>query len=221
MKKSAQKCFLLAGVFLFLFLLLTLLVMKVDVQPIGPQNSAVGLATINGAVFETCGSNPIWYTLSEVLGIVALLCAAGFGCLGIWQWITRKSLKNVDKSLFILAGFYVAVALVYALFEIVVINYRPVLEAGILEASYPSSHTVLVCCIMLTTALQLQERLKNKILRMVLQSLCCLVLLFTALGRIFSGVHWYTDVLAAVLISAALVFAYLGAVRQFCNRARK
>lgn len=214
MKKSAKKCFLLAGVFLFLFLLLTLLVMKVDVQPIGPQNSEVGLATINGAIFEVCGSNPIWYTISEGLGIIALLCVAGFGCLGVWQWISRKSLKKVDKSLFVLAGFYVAVAVVYVLFEVIVINYRPILVDGVLEASYPSSHTVLVCSIMLTTALQLQQRLKNKPLRAILQVLCCLIIVLTALGRILAGVHWYTDVVAALLISGVLVFAYLGTLRQ-------
>ncbi len=221
MKKSAKKCFLLAGVFLFLFLLLTLLVMKVDVQPIGPQNSEVGLATLNGAVFELCGSNPIWYTISEGLGIISLLCAAGFGCLGIWQWISRKSLKKVDKSLFVLAGFYVAVAVIYVLFEVVIINCRPILVDGVLEASYPSSHTILVCSIMLTTALQLQQRLRNKPIRTVLQVLCCLIIVLTALGRILAGVHWYTDVFAAILISAALVFSYLGAIRQFCRKPKK
>ncbi len=214
MKKSAKKCFLLAGVFLFLFLLLTLLVMKVDVQPIGPQNSEVGLASLNGAIFETCGSNPIWYTISEALGIIALLCIAGFGCLGVWQLISRKSLKEVDKSLFVLAGFYALVAFVYVLFEVIVINYRPILEDGVLEASYPSSHTILVCCIMLTTALQLQVRIRPKALRMGLQGVCLLVMVLTAIGRILAGVHWYTDVVAAILISGALVFAYVGTLRQ-------
>ena len=214
MKKSAKKAFLLAGVFLFLFLLLTFLVMKVDVQPIGPQNSEVGLATINGAIFEVCGSNPLWYTISEALGIVALLCIAGFGCLGAWQLISRKSLKKVDKSLFVLAGFYAVVAFVYVLFEVIVINYRPILEEGILEASYPSSHTMLVCCIMLTTALQLQVRIRLKALRMGLQGACLLIMVLTAIGRILAGVHWYTDVLAAILISGVLVFAYLGTLRQ-------
>ncbi|MBO5213760.1 MAG: phosphatase PAP2 family protein [Clostridia bacterium] len=214
MKKSAKKCFLLAGACLFLFLLLTFLVMKVDVQPIGPQNSTVGLATINGTIFEACGSNPLWYTISEALGIVALLCIAGFGCLGAWQLISGKSLKKVDKSLFVLAGFYAVVAFVYVLFEVIVINYRPILEEGILEASYPSSHTILVCCIMLTTALQLQIRIRNNGLRLGLQGACLLITVLTAIGRILAGVHWYTDVVAALLISGVLVFAYLGVIRQ-------
>ncbi len=214
MKKSAKKCFLLAGVCLFLFLLLTFLVMKVDVQPIGPQNSTVGLATINGTIFEACGSNPLWYSISEALGVIALLCVAGFGCMGAWQLISRKSLKKVDKSLFVLAGFYILVAVVYVLFEVVVINYRPILVEGILEASYPSSHTILVCCIMLTTALQLQIRIRNNGLRLGLQGACLLITVLTAIGRILAGVHWYTDVLAAILISGVLVFAYLGTLRQ-------
>lgn len=214
MRKSARTCFLIAGVFLFLFLLLTFLVLKVDVQPIGPQNSVVGLATINGAVFEFCGCNPIWYTISEVCGMVALLCAGGFACLGVWQWISRKSLKEVDKSLYLLAAFYVLVGIVYVLFEVIVINYRPVLVDGVLEASYPSSHTILVCSIMLSTVAQLQGRIRKKAICLPLQILCCVLLTLTALGRIFAGVHWYTDVVAALLISGALVFAYLGVQRQ-------
>ena len=214
MKKSARTCFWIAGICLFLFLLLTFLVLKVDVQPIGPQNSVVGLATVNGAVFEFCGSNPIWYTISEVCGIVALLCAAGFACLGGWQWISRKSLKKVDKSLYLLAAFYVLVGIVYVLFEVLVINYRPVLVDGVLEASYPSSHTILVCSIMLSTVAQLQGRIRKKAICLPLQILCCVLLTLTAVGRILAGVHWYTDVVAALLISGALVFAYLGVQRQ-------
>ncbi len=214
MRKSARTCFLIAGVFLFLFLLLTFFVLKVDVQPIGPQNSSVGLATINSAVFEFCGSNPIWYTISEACGIVALLCAGGFACLGGWQWISRKRLKKVDKSLYLLGAFYILVGIVYVLFEVIVINYRPVLVDGVLEASYPSSHTILVCCIMLSTVAQLQGRIRKKAICLPLQILCCVLLTLTALGRILAGVHWYTDVIAAILISGALVFSYLGVQRQ-------
>ena len=197
-----------------LFLLLTFLVLKTDVQPIGPQGSSVGLATVNGAVFEFCGSNPIWYTISEICGIVALLCAGGFACLGGWQWISRKSLKQVDKSLYLLAAFYVLVGIVYVLFEIIVINCRPVLVEGVLEASYPSSHTVLVSCIMLSTAAQLQGRIRKKAICLPLQILCCVLVALTAVGRILAGVHWYTDVIAALLVSGVLIFAYLGVQRQ-------
>ncbi len=218
MKKAARKCFLLAGVFLFLFLLLTFLVMKVDVQPIGPNGSTVGLATINGAVFESCGSNPIWYTVSEGMGIVSLLVAAGFAGLALWQWISRKSLKKVDLNLYLLAALYVVMMACYVLFEIVVINCRPILMDGVLEASYPSSHTILVCVIMLSAVFQIKFRVKNRPLRFGLQAGCCVVLILTALGRILAGVHWYTDVLAAILLSGCLVFAYQGLVIQLWKK---
>ncbi len=221
MKKSAQRSFLLSGLCLFLFLLLTLLVMKVDVRPIGPQHSSVGLATVNGAVFEVCGSNPIWYTISEVFGVVSLLTAGGFAGLGIWQWFSRKSLKKVDINLYLLAGLYAVMMGFYLLFEVLVINYRPVLMEGSLEASYPSSHTMLVCVIMLSAIFQIKLRVKNRPLRWVLLGVCCAVMILTALGRILSGVHWYTDVLAGILLGGCLSFAYMGAVRQFCTKTRK
>jgi len=214
MKRRMRGSFFAAGLSLFAFLILTVLVKTVDVKPIGPLDSKVGLATINGAVFHTYGSNPIWYTLSEILGYLSIAVAAGFCLLGLWQWIQRKHLKKVDHDLLALYGAYGVMAAFYLLFEIVVINYRPILEEGALAPSYPSSHTLLVCCIMLTAVTQLRIRIRPRALRIAGTALCGLVILLTALGRIFSGVHWYTDVFASLLIGNAVGCAYSG-VRQW------
>ncbi len=220
MKKRAAVNFLWAGILCFLFLLLTVLLKFVDVQPIGPLGSSIGLATINGGIFESVGINPIWDKISDVFMILSLACAGAFGCLGVWQWISRKSLKKVDLDLFFLAGFYVSLGVVYVLFEEIVLNYRPILEDGELVASYPSSHTVLVCGIMLTTAFQLRKRIKSKPLSIVLAVTCCAVVLLTAVARILAGVHWYTDVMGAILLAGALAFAYFGVVFQWGKKKR-
>lgn len=218
MKKCTRSCLICAGIFLFLFLLLTFLVMKVDVQSIGPNGSTVGLATINGTAFQYFGSNPIWYTISEALGVVALLIVAGCGCLGIWQWISRKSLRKVDKPLFFLAGLYAVTLFFYAFFEVVIINYRPVPVDGVLEASYPSSHTMLVCVILLSAFFYLKSRIQSRPLRVFLFVGACAIVVCTALGRLLAGVHWCTDVIAAILLSGVLVCTYQGLVRQFCSK---
>ncbi len=220
MKKRAAQNFLWAGVLFFLFLLLTMLLKFADVQPIGPLGSYVGLASLNGGIFEWVGINPIWDKISDIFMLLSLACAAAFGCLGVWQWISRKSLKKVDIDLFFLAGFYVSLGIVYLLFENIVLNYRPILEDGELVASYPSSHTVLVCGIMLTAAFQLRKRIKSKSLSMTLAVACCAVVLLTAVARILAGVHWYTDVLGAILLAGALSFAYFGAVFQWGKKKR-
>lgn len=206
--KKVKVNFLLAGIWLIAFIVLTVLVIAVDVQPIGPMESEIGLASVNGAMLRSY--NPIWDIVSDVSSILALLTAAGFGCLGLWQWISRKSLKKVDIDLLILAGSYIVLALIYVFFEIVIINYRPILMDGMLEASYPSSHTVLVCGIMLTTGAQLKSRVKCRPLCIIGVVLCALIMIVTALGCVFAGVHWYTDVLAGVLLSGALAYCYNG-----------
>lgn len=218
MKKSVLKYFIYAAVLCFLFLVLTVLVLTVDVQPIGRLNSNVGLATLNNAVFQVCGDNPFWYVISEICGVLALLVAGGFAALGVWQWISRKSLKKVDKDLFLLAGLYAAMMIFYVFFEVVVINYRPILVNGDPEASYPSSHTMLVCVIMLSAVFQLRRRIKHPKARLAGSLVGFALCLLTALGRLFSGMHWYTDVLAGIFLGSALAVAYMGVVKLLAPR---
>jgi undecaprenyl-diphosphatase len=114
----------------------------------------------------------------------------------------------VDRSLLALGCFYVAVLGVYLLFEKLEVNYRPVLIDGCLEASYPSSTTLLTLCVMPTAATQLWGRIKRKTLR------CCVVCailgftFFMVVARLVSGVHWLTDILGGVLLSGGLVAGY-------------
>ena len=165
MKK--QKIYLAAAILLFgLFCLFTALVISVDVQPIGPNESKIGLASMNGAFREALGTtegyNELWYDISELAGLIPLAMAGGFAILGLCQAIKRKSLLKVDNHLFVLAGFYAAVLVAYVAFEIIKINFRPVLMEGVLEASYPSSHTMLSLGICTTAIFELHELLKDK-----------------------------------------------------------
>jgi len=181
------------------------MVCRVDVQPIGPQGSGVGFATLNRAVHELTGVHMSLYIMTDYLGLVPIGVALGFAILGLIQWIKRKSLAKVDRSLLALGAFYAAVMAVYLFFEIVVINYRPVLIDGYLEASYPSSTTMLVMCVMPTAMIQLDFRIKNKAFR---RCVMLGILIFTVgvvIGRLLSGVHWITDIIGGALISAGLV----------------
>ena len=133
-----------AIVFTLAFVCWTALISFIDVQAIGPQNSKVGFATVNEFFHRLTGVNMSLYIITDWLGLVPIAFAFGFAILGLVQWIKRKSLRKVDYSLFVLGGFYIVVFLIYLLFEFVVINYRPVLINNYLEASYPSSTTMLV-----------------------------------------------------------------------------
>ena len=207
--KNADKKKLLTGVgFLAAFVLWTVLVSLVDVRAIGPNGSSVSFAALNGYVHKFTGVNFHLYTITDWLGLVPIGVAFGFAMLGLAQWIKRKSLLKVDRSLLVLGGFYMVVLAAYIFFEIVVINYRPVLLGGYLEASYPSSTTMLVMCVMPAAMMQMHARIKNHVFRRCVMISIAVFIGFMVIGRLVSGVHWLSDIIGGVLISAGLVIIY-------------
>ena len=208
MNTTNKKIRLAAILALSCFALWTLLVSTVDLAPIGPLDSKVGFASLNGAFHSLTGVHLPLYVATDWMGLVPFAVAGTFAVLGAIQWIRRKSLWRVDVDLLTLGVFYAAVIAVYLFFEVAVINRRPVLIEGVLEASYPSSTTVLVICVMLTACMIFHRRIQNKCLdRMV----CAAILAFSAFmvtGRLLSGVHWITDIIGGILLSAGLVTLY-------------
>ena len=212
MKSNAKKYLTLALCLLAVFVLWTVAVCLVNVQPIGPENSAVGFAGINGAFHQLTGVHMALYDLTDILSVIPLGCVAAFGLLGLVQLIRRKDLRKVDGDLLVLGGFYVVVLAVFVLFEKLDVNYRPVLIEGVLEASYPSSTTMLVLCVMPSVMLQLHERMKAGTLKNCVQLLLAAFTAFMVIGRLISGVHWLTDIIGGALLSAGLVLLYLAAL---------
>ena len=208
MEKKNKKRLVFGASLVAVFVFWTVLVRFVDVRAIGPEGSSVGFATLNGFVHELTGVNWLLYTVTDWLGLVPIAVALGFAILGLAQLIKRKSLRRVDRSILSLGVFYILVIAAYVFFEIVVINYRPTLIGGYLEASYPSSTTMLAMCVMPTAAMQLNRRIKNTVLRR-----CAIITVvaftgFMVIGRLISGVHWITDIIGGALLSTGLVMIY-------------
>ena len=206
--KRIRKSFAASMCLLAAFVLWTAAICLVDVRAIGPQGSSVGFAGINGFVHNLTGVHWGLYNITDWLGLVPIGVAFFFAILGLAQWIKRKKLAKVDRSLLVLGGFYIAVMALYILFEMVVINYRPVLIGGYLEASYPSSTTLLVMCVMPTAMMQFNARIKNKLFRRCALLTIALFIVFMVIGRLVSGVHWLTDIIGGALISAGLVMMH-------------
>lgn len=208
MKKEKLKNLYASLISTFAFILWTMALYFIDVKSIGPQNSKVGFATINSFVHNLTGTNMTLYTATDWLGLIPIAVMLGFALLGLAQWIKRKNLKLVDYSIFVLGGFYIAVMAVYILFEFLAVNYRPVLIEGFLEASYPSSTTMLVLCVMPTAIMQFNSRIKSSDLKKFLSVAITVFIIFMVVGRLISGVHWLSDIIGGMLISAGLVFMY-------------
>ena len=208
MRKEIKKNCCIALCMLTSFVLWTVVVRFVDVKAIGPYGSTVGLATINQFVHGLFGVHMSLYTITDWLGLVPVGVGFGFAVLGLTQWIKRKNLLKVDYTILVLGGFYLVVLAAYLLFESVVINHRPVLINGHLEASYPSSTTMLVLCVMPTAVMQLKPRIKSRGLLQCVTAIIAAFTVFMVIGRLVSGVHWLTDIVGGALLSAGLVMLY-------------
>ena len=208
MKKKNQRNMCLSLTFLSAFVLWTFAVQVVDVRPIGPNGSDVGFAGINGFVHNLTGVHMSLYVVTDWLGLVPIFVAFGFGLFGFFQLLKRKRLNKVDYSIFVLGIFYVAVIILYMLFEMITVNYRPVLINGILEKSYPSSTTLLVMTVMPTAIMQFNSRIKSRALRKSVSIIIISFIIFMVIGRLVSGVHWFTDIIGGLLLSAGLVIMY-------------
>ena len=208
MKKGNQNLLCAALITLGAFVAWTLLVRFVDVEAIGPQGSSVGFAALNQLVHRATGVNMTLYVITDWLGLVPIFTALGFAVIGLCQWISRRSILRVDHSILALGVFYLAVMAAYVFFEYVVVNYRPVLIEGVLEASYPSSTTLLTLCVMPTAAIQLRERMKKGVFCLAIDLVIWGFTAFMLAARLISGVHWVTDIVGGILLGAGLVMAY-------------
>jgi len=193
---------------LALFIIWTVALGFVDVGEIGPQGSSVGFATLNKMILGITGVHMSLYTITDWLGLVPICFIIGFGILGLCEWIKRKNLFKVDYNIITLGGFYIVVMVAYIFFEMFVVNYRPVLINGILEASYPSSTTMLVACVMPTAIMQFNSRIKNNRFKKCVNILIAAFIAFMVIGRLVSGVHWFSDIIGSALLSSGLVMIY-------------
>lgn len=200
--------------FFLAFIGWTFAVFQMDVRSIGPENSEVGMAAINSSFHNLTGVHMELYLLTDWLSLLPLVIVLFFGVTGLFQWIKRKRLWDVDRDILGLGIFYILVMAAFTFFEVVVINYRPVLIEDVLEPSYPSSTTMLVVTVMLSTIMQIRCRIKHPIVMRILVCLSVVFAAFMVVGRLLSGVHWLSDIIGGLLLSAALCFGYRAFLRK-------
>ena len=212
MKRNKKRELVTGSVLLGAFAVWTAVIQLVDVRNIGIDGTRVGLAALNSWFHQVTGVHMTLYIMTDWLSIIPLLICVLFGVLGLFQLLKRKSLRKVDFDIYILGIYYMVVVFFYVIFECIPINYRPVLIEGVRETSYPSSTTLLVLAVMPALAEQINRRVKNIRVKKIILFGNISFSIFMVLGRTISGVHWLTDIIGGILLSAGLFCIYRGVV---------
>ena len=217
--KEIRRKELLAGIVLLVaFAIWTVLIRHIDVRNAGPNGTEIGFAAINVWFHRLTGVHMLIYTITDWLGLVPIIICMCFGALGIIQLVKRRSLLTVDSDILLLGAYYVVVILGYLLFEMMPINYRPILIDGNLEASYPSSTTLLVMTVMPTLKYQSDRRIANPVIQKAITVFVIVFAAFMVFGRLISGVHWVTDIAGSVFLSSGLFMIYCYMVDYFVSK---
>ncbi len=218
MEKQRRKWGLTGIAFVIGFAIWTFLIQKFDVRDLGVNGTQIGFATFNCWFHELTGTNMMLYTVTDWLGLVPIFICMIFGFVGLLQLIKRKSLLRVDYDIILLGIYYVLVIFGYLIFEMIPINYRPILIEGFMEASYPSSTTLLVLCVMPTLVEQVNRRVKSAKFKKTVVIFTTVFSAFMVVGRLISGVHWFTDIVGSILLSVGLFCIYKANVLLWDNR---
>lgn len=211
MKRRGTR-FLHAGILLMLFAVWTVLIQTVDVRAVGEAGTDIGFAALNVWFHRLTGVHMWIYTVTDWLGLVPVFVCLVFGTTGCIQLFRRKSLIKVDRDILLLGVYYALVVGFYLIFEMLPINYRPILIDGRMEASYPSSTTLLVLSVMPTLVFRIRRRWEDGRGKTVISRLTMVFSVFVVVGRLLSGVHWLTDIVGSVLLSGGLFSLYRAAV---------
>jgi len=199
-----NKKMIISTILILLAVVFTILVKVVDVKQVGVNETYIGFATINKFILETVGINMRWYYITDWLGLIPILMAIAYALIGFIQLIKRKNIFKVDKEIILLGLFYVVVISLYIFFEKFIVNYRPILMNGFLEASYPSSHCLMTICLCGSSIIVNKKLFNNKFTSFI--NVFLLIIIFvTIIGRLISGVHWFTDIIGGMFISMALL----------------
>ena len=212
MEKRGEKLLCRGGLMLALFVVWTWLVQSVDVRPAGVLGTDIGFAEINVRFHEMTGVHMWLYIATDWLGLVPVFVCLLFGLVGVVQLVKRKSLRKVDRDIILLGLYYLLVVVCYLTFERFPVNYRPILIEGRMEASYPSSTTLLVLSVMPTLVFKIQRRWNDGKTKRMVSVATVVFTAFMLIGRLLSGVHWLTDIVGSMLLSAGLFCLYTSAV---------
>ena len=152
-----------------------------------------------------------WDLATNIILIAAIAVLGVFACLAVYQWISRKSFKKIDKELRWATVPIVLMAATYFIFDhLLVLNTRP---NGTGEPSFPSSHVMLVATVFALAAIILPKYIKNKAALIILDVLMLILVIFVSVGRVLANMHWASDVAGALIFTAIFAAIYYAIIK--------
>lgn len=206
MTKQGKKWFLAALILTAVFVVLTITVKYVDQKNIGSQ--VIGWATINLWWRDIIGVRNFWQIASHIFAAITLIILVMFL---VWQAIAllrRKSFRTMPRHWWFFDLTLIALALCYIVFQIMVINFRPLLIDGVAELSYPSSHVLLLATLWPVFILTLSREVKSRPWLRVASVIGIIVMTVGIIARLLSGYHWFTDIIGGIMLGAVLTCWY-------------
>jgi undecaprenyl-diphosphatase len=153
-----------------------------------------------------------WDKATDIILYASFAIIGIFALMGLCQLIKRKSLKKVDKQLLMMPIPLILMAIVYIVFDkFLVLNTRP---NGSGEASFPSTHTMVVGTIFLLAALALPKYIKSKATCAILDIIMLALFAVVCVGRVVSEMHWISDVIAGAVFAAIFGVIYYLTIRK-------
>ena len=150
--------------------------------------------------------NMQWEQITDIILFTSFAVLGVFALLGLYQWITRKSLKKVDRKLLAFVPTLAIMTVVYFIFnKIWIISTRP---DGSGESSFPSTHAMVVATIFFCTMLALPKYVKSKPLRITLDIIMVALISLVATGRVLANKHWPMDVICGLVFAVVLSCIY-------------
>lgn len=146
-----------------------------------------------------------WDKATDIILIASFAVLVVFVIMSLCQWIKRKSLKKVDKSLLWFPLPLALMAITYVIFDkFLICNTRP---DGSGEASFPSTHVMVVATIFFLVAIILPRYIKSKAAVILLDFFMLAFIVLVSVGRVLANKHWLSDVLGA--LGFAIIFAII------------
>lgn len=204
--KENIKQIIFTGLMLVLAVLFTIAVKKIDTAIVWGKE--IGFSNINIAIHNFLQTSETFDKISDIMMVVSALLLGGLVFMATYQLISGKGLKAVDRELVVSGAVLLLTAGIYFLFEAVVINFRPVLIDGYLEASYPSTHVLFSMVVNIISIDYIISKIKNKKIMLPAVISVSVVTVVGFCSRVLSGMHWLTDIVGALLFAGALIMIY-------------